>query len=114
MYHQLEKEQESNRALKMLTAAVSHEMLGPLNANVQFSERLLELTDNKKQRKMIMALMNSSKLLILHSNDLLDKSILENGELMPNYQQGSVYDAILEIAQIAEMLIGQKDLQSGI
>ena len=72
MYHQLEREQESNRALKMLTAVVSHEMLGPLNANVQFSERLLKLIDDKKPRQMIKALLNSSKLLILHSNDLLD------------------------------------------
>ena len=34
MYHRLEKEKQSNKSLKMLTTSVSHEMLGPLDANV--------------------------------------------------------------------------------
>ena len=60
---------------------------------------------------MVKTLLNSSKLLILHSNDLLDQSIIENGILKPNYQYGSVYESMLEIAQIAETLIGRKQLK---
>ena len=56
----------------MLTTVVSHEMLGPLNANVQISTRLLKLVQDGKQIEMISALLNSSKLLILNANDLLD------------------------------------------
>ena len=56
----------------MLTASVSHEMLGPLGANVQISERLLRKVENESIRKMIKLNLISSKLVMCHANDLVD------------------------------------------
>ena len=58
--------------MKMLTASVSHEMLGPLGANVQISERLLRKVENESIRKMIKLNLISSKLVMCHANDLVD------------------------------------------
>ena len=69
----------------MLTASVSHEMLGPLGANVQISERLLQKVKDESLRKIINLNLVSSKLVMCHANDLVDQSILENGVLTPAY-----------------------------
>ena len=63
MYHRLEKEKAQNRTLKTLTASVSHEMLGPLGANVQIAERLLRKVQDKELKKMAKTFLISSKLL---------------------------------------------------
>ena len=72
MYYRFEKEKETNRTLKMLTTSVSHEMLGPLGANVQIAERLLKRIKDKELKLMVKTLLISSKLLLWHANDLLD------------------------------------------
>ena len=111
MYHHLEKEKESNKSLKMLTASVSHEMLGPLGANVQIAERLLKKLQDKEFKRMVKTFLISSKLLMWHANDLLDQNIIENGTLIPNYQYGSANDAILELIPLIESIIGHKHLK---
>ena len=41
MYKQLKQEAEKSRLLSTLNTSVHHEMLGPLKANIEFSERLI-------------------------------------------------------------------------
>ena len=40
-YKRLEQEREINNQLKMLNTSVHHEMIAPLKANVEISERLI-------------------------------------------------------------------------
>ena len=53
MYHKLEKEKGITKTLKMLTTSVSHEMIGPLSANIQIAERLFKKVRDKEFKKMI-------------------------------------------------------------
>ena len=39
----------------------------------------------------------SSKLILLHANDLLDQKIIENNAFEPFYEQGSVLDSVNQI-----------------
>ena len=41
-YKRLKQEEETNRLLKTLNTSVHHEMLAPLKANVDISERLVK------------------------------------------------------------------------
>ena len=67
--------------LKMLNAAIHHEMLSPLKSNVILSKRLLDETDLnlKKVRQIIKTLSVSSELLLHHCNDLLDYHMIGKG-----------------------------------
>ena len=50
-YKQLKKEEETTRLLQALNVSAHHEMLGPLKANVDFSDRLIkELTDSDHKK----------------------------------------------------------------
>ena len=46
-YKTLEQEQEKTKSLKLINRSVSHEMLGPLTANVCLAQLLLETTLNE-------------------------------------------------------------------
>ena len=41
MFQRLEKEKETTKLLKTLTASVSHEMIAPLNSTIEIAEMLL-------------------------------------------------------------------------
>ena len=45
-FKRLKQEEESNRLLKMLNTSVHHEMIAPLKANINISERLIKLLIN--------------------------------------------------------------------
>ena len=42
MFQRLEKEKETTKLLKTLTASVSHEMIAPLNSTIEIAEMLLQ------------------------------------------------------------------------
>ena len=46
------QEEETNRLLQAFNASAHHEMLGPLNTNVEFSARLTNLLEDKEHKKM--------------------------------------------------------------
>ena len=52
MYHQLHKEQENIRMLKMLNMSVNHEMLTPLKANIEISSRLFRKLKKESEKQM--------------------------------------------------------------
>ena len=100
-YKRLEQERETNKLLKTLNASVHHEMLTPLKANVEMAERLYRcLHSFPHEKKLAQTISYTSRLLLLHANDLLDHRIIEKGGFMPDYDSGSVTEAILEIVKI--------------
>ena len=90
-YKRLKQEEETTRLLKTLNASVHHEMLTPLKANVEISERLIRrLKDSPQERKMAETVLLSSQLVMLHAHDFLDQRIIENGSFTPFYTTDSV------------------------
>ena len=82
-YKLLKKEEEKSRLLSMLNTSVHHEMLGPLRANLEVSERLIRNLEQSKLREMAKTIHISSKLVMFHANDLLDQRIIQNGVFNP-------------------------------
>ena len=87
----------------MLTASVSHEILAPLNANIDITELLLEKITKEEQRHMLKMIITSSRLVMCHANDLMDYNILEHGVLIPYLEVCSLEKTILEVLDIAHL-----------
>ena len=109
-YKLLKQEEETSRLLQALNASAHHEMLGPLKTNVEFSNRLVNLLRDKEHKKMCQTINISSKMILLHANDLLDHSILQHGNFVPAYSPGSISTAILDIVEMIRHTVERKKL----
>ena len=96
----------------MLNMSVHHEMLAPLKANVDIAERLIKhLVKHPAQKKMAETILISSQLVMLHANDMLDQRIIDNGNFVPLYTEGSVKEAILEMVQVIKLTLLNRSLK---
>lgn len=77
-----EKIESENRFLNTLTSTVTHEMMTPLNCIITFGRSLLT-TKYKAKAKVIV---NVAQLIKMNLKDLLDRSLIENGKLVPNFE----------------------------
>jgi len=108
-YKQLKHEEETSRLLRALNASAHHEMLGPLKANIEISARLVKRLKDQELKRMSQTILISSKLVLLHANDLLDQQHLSKGQFSPFYEPGSVWEALFEIVEmINHTLKGKK------
>ena len=73
-YIKLKKEEETNTLLKTLNASVHHEMIVPLQVNVEMAHRLKKkLKKFVHEKQLVENILISSKLVLLHAHDFLDK-----------------------------------------
>ena len=97
--------------LKMLNTSVHHEMLSPLRVNVLLAEQILNNLKSKKDstlREMSQTIYVSSKLMLLHANDLLDQSLIENGSFSPSFAKSSLAEAVLQMVKLVRLTLTQK------
>ena len=79
-YKRLQKEQEINNLLKTLNATVHHEMIVPLNVNLDMAIRLKKcLKKFPHELKLVETILISSNIVLLHAHDLLDQRLIEKG-----------------------------------
>ena len=79
-YIGLKKQQEINTLLKTLNASVHHEMIVPLQVNVDMAKRLKKsLKKFPSEKRLAENIIISSQLVLLHSHDFLDKQLIEKG-----------------------------------
>ena len=108
-YKKLQRETHFNRLLKALNTSVHHEMLAPLQTNVEVAERLVKfLKKSPKEMDMAQTILISSRMVMLHANDLLDQRIIENGIFVPAYEDGSIIEAIDEIVSLVRLTLKMK------
>ena len=103
LFQSLKQEKQTTQLLKTLTASVSHEMLAPLNGTIEIAEMLMEQMQQERSRQMLKMIITASRLVMCHSNDLLDYNILEHGTLVENLELASIEQAILEVLDIAKL-----------
>ena len=82
LFQSLKQEKETTHLLKTLTASVSHEMIAPLSGVIEIAEMMLEQVTKERSRQMLRMIITASRLVMCHSNDLLDYNILEHGQLV--------------------------------
>ena len=90
LFQHLKQEKQTNNLLKTLTASVSHEMLAPLNSTIEIAQMLMEECKSKRHEKMLKMIITANRLVMCHSNDLLDYNVLEYGTLVENLQVASI------------------------
>ena len=101
----LERYKEKNRLMKLQNTTIHHEMIGPLKAQMDISKCLCENSKSSENKQMAKLLNVSSNMLLLHTQDLLDWRVIENGSFIPHYTQESIHKVIQEIIQIANFTL---------
>ena len=107
----LKLEKEKSRLLNTLCTSVHHEVLGPLKVNAECSLRILRLTDDPHLTKIAKTIHFSSKLLILHSNDLIDQQIMNNDGFRPVFAHDDICKSVLEITDMVRWSLGKKNIR---
>jgi signal transduction histidine kinase len=100
----VEKIESENRFFNTLTATVTHEMMTPLNCIITFGRSLLN-TEYHSKAKIIV---NVAQLIKMNLKDLLDRSLIENGKLVPNFEKHNLHQLI---SQVVEMMQSQADMK---
>ena len=109
-FKDLLKEKETSKLLKTLNESVHHEMMGPLSANVNLSQRLLKLVTDEYQKMIVKNIFIASQLVLLHASDLLDQRIIEQGGFTPSYSLGNLQESIFDIVELIRTTTENKNL----
>lgn len=102
---------EGNRVKSEFLANISHELRTPLNSINGFSQLLLKMQLQYKQRDYVETIQKSSNNLLAIINDVLDFSKIEAGKFSLEKQPFFIEDAIFEVLESLSPQIGQKDLE---
>lgn len=86
----VEKIESENKFFNTLTSTVSHEMMTPLNCIITFGRSLLNSQFQAKAKVIV----NVAQLIKMNLKDLLDRSLIENGKLVPNYENHNLHQLI--------------------
>lgn len=73
-------------------------MMIPLNCIITFARSIAK--QNFDQRARADTIVNIAVLLKMNLKDLLDRSLLQNGKLQPNFEESSLYDMVNETVMI--------------
>ncbi|WP_169927071.1 ATP-binding protein [Mucilaginibacter auburnensis] len=92
-----EKAEEYAQAKSSFLAGMSHEIRTPLNSVIGFSEQLTKSDLNKSQKEQVIAIRNSSEMLLDLVNEILDFSKYETGKMSFDNQPFLPAKAIEEV-----------------
>ena len=83
---QVSKLRNKNSLLELLASNVSHEMMTPLNCMIYLADKLVAFLIKDNEKSQIARLIkNSANMMKFQVKDLLDRSLLGNKALEPNY-----------------------------
>ena len=98
----LSRAEEKIRYLMELNTAVRHEMVGPLQASVELSRRMISHTIDPQVRADGKLILFSSNLVLYLVNDLLDEQYIRVGHFTPLFEVGLISDAVQEVIDLAQ------------
>ena len=88
---QMERIESENKFYNQLTSTVTHEMMIPLTCIITFAKSLAKVSN------YAVMIINIAMLLKMNLKDLLDRSLIENDKLTPNYEKSCLSDVIEEV-----------------
>lgn len=107
----LEKVERMNKAQKMFTASMNHELRSPLNGIIGLLQLLMEdETLNSTQHEYVCNAHQSSQMLLQIVNDLLDYAKMETSEFTIRKEAFEIRSAIKSISKTMEQFASKKGL----
>lgn len=103
--------EEANRAKTLFLANISHEIRTPLNSIIGFTDLLLPLAKDQKEKSFIRSIKNSSNSLLSLINDILDLSKIQAGKLELYTEPVSICNILSGIQQIFYPQIEKKQIK---
>jgi CheY-like chemotaxis protein/nitrogen-specific signal transduction histidine kinase len=88
---------------------ISHEILSPVNAIMGFCELLQPFLPDKNPKRYLESIINSSKILQLHLNDIIELSLIEVGQIKLNIQPVDIRALIKEV--VDQINSGYQDIK---
>ena len=76
IYERIKLAEAENKLHATLNTSVHHEMVTPLNINVDVAQNIMEKLENQELKDLVEMIMINSKLIRFYANDLLDHQIL--------------------------------------
>lgn len=92
--------EEANRAKSLFIANISHEIRTPLNSIIGFTDLLIPMAKDQKEKAFLKSIENSSNNLLSLINDILDLSKIQAGKLELYAEPVSICSIITGIQQI--------------
>ncbi|MDD4639019.1 MAG: ATP-binding protein [Bacteroidales bacterium] len=104
----IRKAEESDRLKSAFLANISHKVRTPVNGIIGFSE-LLKLPDNtdEQRSKYLTIIEENGKLLVKLLNDIIKKSQLDSGQVLPSYSEFNLNE-LLDYAYAFFLPLAQK------
>lgn len=103
--------EEANRAKSLFIANISHEIRTPLNSIIGFTDLLIPMAKNQKEKVFLKSIENSSNNLLSLINDILDLSKIQAGKLELYTEPVSIHNIISGIKQIFYPQIEKKQIR---
>jgi len=103
--------EEANRAKSLFIANISHEIRTPLNSIIGFTDLLLPMASNQKEKTFLLSIKNSSNSLLSLINDILDLSKIQAEKLELYTEPVSIQSVISGIQQIFYPQVEEKQIR---
>ena len=102
----------ANEAKTRFLFNMSHDIRTPMNAIIGFAHLLsMNLKDEQKSRDYLNKIQNSSNLLLLIINQVLEMARIESGKTVLNIEPMSIRQAVAALNTVFEPSIQEKELQ---
>ncbi len=106
----VEQADNANKAKSDFLANMSHEIRTPMNSIIGFTDLLLSIIRDTKQRHYLESMKSSGRSLLVLINDILDLSKIEAGKFEIEYQAVNISRFVEEIQQIFLIKFTEKNL----
>ncbi len=103
--------EEANRAKSLFIANISHEIRTPLNSIIGFTDLLLSMAKEQKEKAFLQSIKNSSNNLLSLINDILDLSKIQAEKLELYTEPVSIRNLISGIQQIFFPQVEKKQIR---
>ena len=106
----VEQADKANKAKSHFLANMSHEIRTPMNSIIGFTDLLLTIIRDTKQRHYLESMKSSGRSLLVLINDILDLSKIEAGKFEIEYQAVNIRRLVEEIQHIFSLKCKEKNL----
>ena len=105
-----EKAENLQKLQEQFVAMATHELRSPMNSILGFTEVLLEEETHVDKFEMLEIILNSSKKLLNHINNMLDMAKVKSGKMSLDETEFNIVDSFIEVFNMQKGQVKNKDV----